>query len=272
MDNLYIIIVFFNPTIVQIKIASELAKSNNVFVIDNSSNIINQEYCFEYVPLFENKGIAYAQNVGIEQALRAGAEYILFFDQDSNASDNYPQLILNEFKRLKKMDSSTAMLGPTIIDERSGNSISCAGKSQEFIKVDCLINSGMITDKETIAKIGLFDSKLFIDYVDFEWSWRALSHNLSCYRSSKIFLIHSIGRRYYYYHGFTLYISAPIRYYYQYRNFLILLKRNYVPFSWKFKGLLRKSIDVVILPFFAKESLLILKNILKGTKDGLFAK
>ena len=56
-------------------------------VVDNSAK--NSESFFSqfphtvYLPLHENKGIAYAQNAGIKRLIEEGTDYILFSDQDS---------------------------------------------------------------------------------------------------------------------------------------------------------------------------------------------
>ncbi|END16895.1 putative rhamnosyltransferase domain protein, partial [Escherichia coli P0301867.8] len=39
------------------------------------------------------------------------------------------------------------------------------------------MSSGSLTKVDVFKKIGLFDEDLFIDYVDYEWGWRALEKN-----------------------------------------------------------------------------------------------
>ena len=70
-----------------------------------------------YIPLNQNYGIAYAQNVGIETAKELKCNYVIFFDQDSKIEKKYPLAILNEYIKLETKIDNFPILGPSIINE-----------------------------------------------------------------------------------------------------------------------------------------------------------
>lgn len=269
-DKVILIIVFYNPTNTQIENANNMALRNRVLVVDNSNLTLDKKHHFKYISLGGNKGIAAAQNVGIEYAKKLHVKYVLFFDQDSNLDESFVDNIVAEYERLRVLDPKIVMLGPSIVDSRSGqlyksNNLDC-GKPT---KRDAIISSGSIVETECFNKVGNLDETLFIDYVDFEWCWRATSKGYSIYSTPNIVLQHSIGENYHNYNGFVVNVSSPIRYFYQYRNTALLLKRGYVPLKWKIKSVLRKLADFIIIPFFAEKKFATLGYMIKGTIVGV---
>ena len=118
-DKVFIIIVFYNPSSEDIAAASHLAERWLGAIIDNSP-----QPCFDgdkwgrmiYRYNNENLGIAAAQNIGIEEALKTdGVEMIVFLDQDSRVPIEYPALIVEEFNIVCRDITNLAMLGPTVI-------------------------------------------------------------------------------------------------------------------------------------------------------------
>ena len=102
MNDLYIIVVFFNPTPAQVAQAEKLSVNNNVIIVDNSNHIVHNldKLNLMYIPLLSNKGIAHAQNVGIIEAFKKGAKYILFQDQDSQLEQKQIVALFNEYKNI----------------------------------------------------------------------------------------------------------------------------------------------------------------------------
>lgn len=270
---LYLIIVFYNPDAKQIAKTEKLASMYKTIVIDNSDKVISGDHSFFYIPLLLNRGIAYAQNIGIEHAIKRGATHLLFFDQDSDVDICYPEQILESYLLLAQKEYNLAVLGPLFIDSRTNAPyihVNCEG--ERYVQVRELISSGLIISTEVISKIGLLDDGLFIDYVDFEWCWRASSFGYISVIDTQMKIVHSVGYDFKQILGLKFYLSSPIRYYYQYRNFLVLLKRNYVPRLWKFKQVVRKMIDVFIVPALAKETKSTYYYIFRGIKDGIIGK
>lgn len=267
-SDIIIIIVFYNPTEEQIRNADSIAQNYNVIAVDNSSAAITSSYHFEYISLLENKGIAAAQNIGIEYARNNNFKFILFLDQDSKISSNYVYDLCIEYKHLKQSDSTLALLGPSLTDIASGKKYKGFKDEITPYKVSAIISSGSFAETDIFYKVGKLDESLFIDYVDFEWCWRAISLGCTIYITPNVQMFHSIGNDYNNYLGFIVNISSPQRYYYQYRNTFFLLSKNYVPRKWKIKSLTRKIIDLIVLPFCVKKKRQTLRYIFKGIVDG----
>lgn len=90
-----------------------------------------------------------------------------------------------------------------------------------------------------------------------------------CAITQRLKLQHKVGQCDHVFMGYPIIQSAPVRYYYQYRNFLWLIRRNYVPLKWKINAGIRKLAEIILLLFYVKAKLAILKNIFLGIKDGL---
>lgn len=248
----------------------------SIIMVDNTPNreLTLTGRSIYYIPLKENKGIATAQNVGICKAQELGCTYVLFFDQDSVVKANYIEHIVSEYIRLKKVYPNLAILGPTVVNKETGKKYKSVYKSQNqnCIILPSLISSGSVIEMDVIDDVGMMEEDLFIDSVDFEWCWRAKSKGYVCAMSLTIELPHKVGQKEYSFCGFPVILSAPVRYYYQYRNFLWLLRRGYVPLKWKIKVSIRKLIEMILLPFYSKNGMTILRYIFHGIKDGIFSK
>lgn len=270
-QNLFIIIVFYNPTYEHISNAELIGQSYNTIVVDNSSSTIGGNYSFCYIPLKENYGIGKAQNIGIQKALDNGATHMIFFDQDSSIDVDLPSKLLRSYLILANSHENVSMLGPLFIDSRT-KVPALHIDNNRYIETREIISSGLVISTTNLLKIGMIDSELFIDYVDFEWCWRARSLGFKIYVDTDIRMIHTIGYDFHKVLGLKIYLSAPIRYYYQYRNFIALLKRKYVPLEWKLKNIIRKTLDLFLVPIVSSQSKKTLTYMLHGLSDGLINK
>lgn len=264
-----LVIIFYNPQNEQIIQAEELSRITNVIVVDNSligSNI--NVSC--YLPLFENKGIAAAQNIGLRKAKELGGRFVIFLDQDSKVDKNYIKSIYLEYKKIKSKDPTIGILGPLVVDtNRNIEYKTHTNPDNDFEVVSSIISSGSIVEMETIDRIGPFEESLFIDLVDSEWCWRAKKFGLKTYMTRKVILRHSIGKDYLKIGSVAFTISSPNRYYYQYRNTIRMFGRNYVPLEWKVRIFFRRILDMLIVPFITKKGLESFAFMVKGCVDGL---
>jgi len=272
-----IIVVLYNPTTTMINKWIEIVTNNeslNFVFIDNSENqstLISNLKC-NYVSLGQNKGIAYAQNIGIKVAIDIDSTFIIFFDQDSTIPDGYSDSIVDEYKRIKRHMPNMVMLGPQTVNADTNK----VYKNKEiyneygFCKMPCLISSGTVTCKDAFNEVGLFEEGLFIDYVDFEWCWRAISKGYSCAKTNRVLLPHKVGSKALSICGYQIIVSAPIRYFYQYRNFLLLINRAYVPYVWKLKNGIRAIIEFFIVPLITGQTFRTFSYMVKGIYHGTF--
>ena len=246
-----------------------------IVVVDNTPNkvIEIEQTNVAYIPLRENTGIANAQNVGIRNLLDRGCSHIVFFDQDSEYSLRYVEAIVSEYMRIASLRDDMFILGPTVVDKDSKEeykSLSADGMAgASYIIQRELISSGTCVSASRISQVGMLQSSMFIDYVDFEWCWRAESKGLVSVMTRNVTLPHKVGKGQKRVLGCVFIESAPFRYFYQYRNLIALCRLNYVPKSWKYKKLLRKVIEIFVMPVISNNGKDILKNSLRGIAAGL---
>lgn len=271
-DIVCAVVVLFNPSETHVSNIEALASKCSVVAVDNSEGD-NPIKNGKYIPLHKNKGIAAAQNVGIRYARENGYNYVLLLDQDSKLDEGFVQHLYEEFLTIKEQDPKVGFIGPVFIDETSRQEYkNYTDKSERYTHTPALIASGCLISMECLDVVGGMDECLFIDLVDFEWCWRAGSKGYTGYMTREVTMTHSIGREYHNWHGFVLGLSAPFRYYYQYRNTLWLLRRRYVPMMWKIKSVLRRLLDMILVPIASKQGWEVLKYIMKGIRDGLIKK
>lgn len=271
MEEIAVIIVLYNPDIPSLGKKLKGIKTT-VIIVDNSENdsiMDNFGDNIIYIPLHCNTGIANAQNVGISKAVELNKSYLVFFDQDTSVKENIIELLFSSYHELKKRDPKVGALGPVVCDNADGaiyddRLLTC----ERFIKIDRVISSGMFIELSLLEKVGRMNQFLFIDNVDSEFCWRIGKHGYNCYIDNSIHMSHKIGSRKFKLFGFKFIISAPKRYYYQYRNFFILCRFGYVPNSWKIKNLIRRSLEMLIIPIYAGQ-LSVFCNMIYGTLSGI---
>lgn len=227
-----------------------------------------------YIPLQRNRGIATAQNEGIREARRLGCDYVIFFDQDSEIPEGYALAIVEEYERIEKNVANLFLLGPTVRNGRTQEVYkSTIHKdvriAEDFIRRETVISSGSCVALPKIDRVGLNDDTLFIDYVDHEWCWRAALKGFVNGITPRVTLTHYVGEQEYRILGQLVIISSPIRYYYQVRNYLWLLRRNYVPRQWKINHGIKLMIYPLSYPFMVKHWRAIYAEMLRGLREGL---
>lgn len=277
-EKVAIIIVLYNPSNEDKQNILNISTFSEGIIVDNSpkpsfntQNVNSLFYCW----LKENKGIAYAQNYGINHIIKEGKySYIMFLDQDSRINKNYIYGMALEYQHLSTIKKNLALLGPLVINQDNQKEYKSLAKSNladenGFITKRNIISSGSCISCNLIEKIGMPNAKLFIDYVDSEWCWRANQLGYICGQTSKFRLLHHIGIKTIKIGNMQDIISSPTRYYYQYRNYLWLLRIRYVPKMWKIKNAIRLICRPFYLPIYSKSINTCYKHMFKGIFDGI---
>lgn len=90
---------------------------DEICIVDNSSLDNTLKILFlpmvKYIPLYENKGIALAQNVGIKYFQKRNIDSILFMDQDSTFPKNAINKLVDSLTFLLGLDVNVAAIGPS---------------------------------------------------------------------------------------------------------------------------------------------------------------
>lgn len=273
-----LVIVLYNPSAENKVNVLRLASQYCGVIVDNSESAslnTNDIILMHYIPNAKNLGIAEGQNIGVDWLIHnTDVRYILFMDQDTLIDSSYAENMVAEYAKCRQLFPKLAILGPMLINKDSKE------KYESVVHQDVALADGLILRREIISsgscvavdilkQVGLNDSSLFIDYVDFEWCWRAESKGYLCAVSSNVTISHKVGARELSFGSYKVIISSPFRYYYQYRNYLWLLRRNYVPMQWKVAHGIKFLMRFIYFPLFVSTGYACWKNMIKGIKAGL---
>lgn len=269
-----IIVVLYQAQLPESYLFHSSEKSIFIFVDNTPDRDLNiNDRGLIYIPLKRNKGIAVAQNIGIRRAVNEGCEFVLFFDQDSNIPKNYIEDISEEYQRISKFQKNLFLLGPRVFNERENKEYKSVFHSysskREFEVRPMIISSGSYTSLARVKEVGYLDESLFIDMVDYEWCWRAQAKGFVSGVTNHVVLQHNVGQRWLKIGNYIVIISAPFRYYYQYRNYLWLCRRDYVPREWKRNVGIKLFLRLFYFPFCVKDGWNIVKYAYKGIWSGL---
>lgn len=224
------VIVLYNPEKdVADNIKSYANYVDNVIAVDNSDKYIMSSLesiksiqNLSYISLSGNHGIAYALNIGIENSLKKGSDWILTMDQDSRFSGNLIY-IYKEFLNSCKVEN-IGILCPIYLFDRAREKKQAVYKTKKMV-----MQSANLVNVHAIRKIGMYDEKLFIDGVDYEYCFRIRKAGYLIVQCANAKLKHAPAEtRILKMGNYTIFkygVASPLRYYYQARNlFYIALK------------------------------------------------
>lgn len=277
------IIVLYHPRVENVcSLIERLKDCDSVYLIDNTPDVEQPDEKFlsqpkvNYIPLGENKGIAFAQNVGFIKSIADGNSLFFTFDQDSLVDDTYISEMLIELDKITSKGDDVAALGPLIINSRNNESyrreINLGEEHLEGIySVESIISSGAVYTIEALTYVGLNKSEWFIDLIDIEWCYRARHLGWKIFTSSNVKLEHNLGQSDIKLPGKTLSLASPIRLYYVYRNWLLAMREPSFPLKYKMKKLIFMPCRIIIYAMSNSRRERI-KYIFKGIKDGLLGR
>ncbi|MFT4135088.1 glycosyltransferase [Microbacterium sp.] len=170
-----------------------------------------------------NVGVAAGFNAGIRQALAAGSDHVVIFDQDSRPADG----MIDRLLEVQAATPDAGIVAPALRSMATGvvyRRESGAGVAE----VPMLISSGSLLSRALVERIGLHDEPLFIDYVDHDICLRARKAGL---RNLKVFdavLDHRFGDSDPVdFLGRQVYLAnySPRRIFFQTRNRIVVVRR-----------------------------------------------
>ncbi|MFF7292074.1 glycosyltransferase [Microbacterium sp. NPDC008134] len=175
-----------------------------------------------------NDGIATALNDGIERAIRAGAEFVITFDQDSRVEDGFVQDLVAAHDAATRTGARVGLVVP----EYFAGVRQQTGPVAPFGDAANVIQSGMLIPAIVIAEAGPLRDDFFIDLVDMEFGLRLRARGWRVLAAGGVRMEHTLGTRYRReLFGRTVALpgvpsefslSTPFRYFYRVRNRLIL--------------------------------------------------
>ncbi|MDF2849830.1 MAG: glycosyl transferase family 2 [Sphingobacterium multivorum] len=269
-----VLIITYNPDVsFVVNNLQSFVEEVSILIVDNASSNFKEleEAVLDYshvgiIMNKENLGIAKALNQGLNYAEKNSFDYILTMDQDSSFVGSI-QPLFDGFS----ISERVAVVCPSIFDVNSHNYDLA---TSEYQKVFLAITSGCLCKVESLLKVGGFEDKLFIDYVDFEICLRLQTHHFLILRSREAVLNHSLGESRVYKLAGIKFISTnhnSLRRYYNARNRIFLARkygRKYPKLI--FGNLISFFKTQLIIVFFEKNKKAKLKAVWKGIADGLY--
>ncbi len=279
MKKIYTILVAYNPKEDELINAIKRLKTQTDMIVVCNNSDYDVSFEDDKVKVFnfgENLGIAKAQSIGMNWAFDNGADFILQMDQDSEPDKNLVENLVNCYDELTDKGYDIGLVGPQDYDKETQKinkgriSKGTYIEDTNYVFMNQTLSSGSLIPKKTYEKIGGMEDDLFIDAVDEEYCWRIIAANMKVVKNNDALLAHKIGEGEQNIIGsINLVISSPIRYYYQFRNVLLLSTRSYAPVYWRVSMLVKVGLKLVVFPFRVKDGRKIFGYMIKGIKDGL---
>lgn len=267
-------------------LAKDVAKDNT----DKSVGLLEQP---------NNLGLGAAHNIGIDAAKQQDFDYVLLLDQDSVPLTDMVSKLLHA-QQTKSQQQKVSATGVTYLNADNGSESFfvrfgvfkfkrqyCAERDQDgCIEADFLISSGSLISLTTLDEIGVMDESLFIDHIDTEWFLRARSQGYQAYGVCDAMMQHglgetthqlSVGTNFFLRRVFGLRNARqrnvpqhnPFRYYYIFRNSILLYKRGYADIKWKWNDLQRLAMVLLMFGVIKGPRQQNLSMMWRGIKDGL---
>ncbi|MEB3767345.1 glycosyltransferase family 2 protein [Acinetobacter sp. MD2] len=284
-----VVIVTYNPIESILLDLVETIKGcvNFIFVVDNCSQkkegLANKlSKISTFTQLEENKGLATAQNYGIEQAILYDADIILFFDQDSAVDEIYVQSMVADYASLKKKNINLGVLGPTVFDVKDkhyykpikinnwGKRLALVSQSQHApIETSLVISSGCLVETKVLKDVGRMNEAYFIDYIDTEWCLRAIHKGYRNFISQSSILKHSIGDHFISFASFRIPIYSKNRVFFRIRNAYWLAKCTHTPWVLGMREIAKNIFYQLVLVLNSRSKWDMLKMLVKANFFGI---
>lgn len=258
---------------------SLISQIDKLILVKNDDTDASFIQCFEkscLIDLGKNYGIAYAQNCGIEEAVRIGADWILFSDQDTVYPENFvcEMLEIASDEILGKIGALTPIFYDEIKQQYSkimvGKTKAIYPKKNKIYQITHAISSGTLVPVDVIKKCGGMKDDLFIDFVDYEWCWRVLEHGYKIYCFSGIEIHHQLGDKLEKRFGMKIVSRSLFRFYYIIRNGYYLLTTDYLKGKDHvlFRLLMWKKIfEALVLNYFKKTARVTVRQAVRNGKN-----
>ena len=228
----------------------------------------------------ENLGIAAALNMGVKTAKTAGHQWVITFDQDSQATPRMIERMLEAYEAYPQHDKVVG-LAPRYKDKNIGDVFGSSFilspcEASPYAEVLVVMTSGNMLKLSAFDTVGYFNEALFIDQIDNEFCLRCADNGHKILEVKDAILFHSVGTQTQYKLLWMRPVAShhnALRRYYIARNFIYIFKKYFFKHSVWFKQFTIKTIkNLVIVIIFENDRRKKIVASLLGLVDGLLGR
>ena len=287
--RIYAVVILYNPNLRLLKEEYESISNQveKIVYVDNNSK--NKESIEKWVKdkqnthiiwLCDNEGIGTAQNEGIRYSLSNGASHIVIFDQDSVIADNFVDALYRSESSAISNGVQVGITGPIYTSHESNflypiltiqeNRFYTVNPDvfDDYFEVTHLIASGQLIRTDVIETIGLMREDYFIEYVDYEYCFRAAAKGFKCIVSKNAVMQHQMGDKQISVKGRKIGIYSPFRRYFTCRNAFLIQKEDIYPKVFRRRYLKLAIGKFIVACIYGPKRLQQLRYCLRGFIDG----
>ena len=256
-------------------------QSDLLIICDNSpvahkklfSNIKNAKYFF----WGKNLGLSAAFNYVLKNKDLdwLDDDYVIFFDQDSTIPMHHIDMLVREYELLIMQGERVGCIGPVYFDLSSSKEEIPRLKSfvnKNSMKVSSIITTSMLCQYKSLREIDFWNEKVFLDMADWDICWRFEEKKMNVYLTYASVIRHILGQGVKKVGPFKLHIGKPFREYYQTRECLYFLFKDYVPYKYKCRFLLMLTVRPILHILFLNNKTERFRYIGKGIIDFILKK
>jgi rhamnosyltransferase len=230
MKRFGLIFVLYHPTN---EFLQNLARAHvlceNLVAVDNSPDAdahLHTSLRVQGVHVIFNQnkgGLAGAYNRGAEVLLAQNCDVIFLMDQDSDID---PSFFMKMMDASETLGTDTFLIGPKIYEinlkkcmavfqpgKHIPKRLSIDDETEGLFPSLCIISSGSAISAAAYRKLGAFREDYFIEYIDIEYSLRAVSQSVPVYMNAGVIMRQTTGQIERHGKGFTTNHQAWRRYY-----------------------------------------------------------
>ena len=228
----------------------------HVIVVDNGSTDGSGAYIRDRYPWvtvidqYPNLGYSMGNNVGIEAALKRGADYLFLLNNDTEVDP----WMLTRLVEVAESNPQNGMVGPTMyyfdpdkmiwggenyIDWKKAHLIrkyfmkiddGSITSNRTPVEVDYIDTCAVLVKRAVVEKIGLMNAAYFINYDDLDWNVRARKAGYKVIYVPQAKMWHKVSA--------AMGQASPATTYYMTRNSLLFFWKN-SPAKWKYLVIFR---------------------------------
>ena len=274
------VVVFYNPedNVVE-NIDTYINDLERLYVVDNSNqnnkgliDRIKSSHKISYIHLRENKGLAYALNVGCRKAVEEGFDYCLTMDQDSKFEIGSVKL-MKDF--IEQNNKDYAIIAPNVksvyIDNILNEELEAytvLNENESNRETNWVMTSGSLMSLKDFSAVDGFDNDLFIAHIDIDIGVKFAAINKKIIQLKDALIYQRFGNsipKKILWKTVHPSFAEPVRTYYLFRN-QVYLERKYTKKIKPFMGVSLYKFVVKILLFEPKKIMKIKLGI-RGMND-----